>query len=238
MSPIGYATILVAPRHDQATSFVQPVSRQAFRVLSRLRVPVRTYFGPLIGIEKLWIDLAIEKRKGVQFLLGVLVAHGRSDEKGLSEADDRILFDHCTARQLQGAIIVLCSCLKSGDFAHRIVQPSVGIRSVIGYENELRILPSVFFSRWRFWQYIWPWSWYHRYQQAFANAVLVPIEALVSQNCSVKEAVEMGRAAWIALIADSSFDPRVRHAIAKNAKNLRWWPPESQDERLMFPTLS
>lgn len=226
--------VLVWVKHDRVTSFLENVSKKSRDILSRLRIPIREYTGSAAEIARLWVDLASLKQQGGQIVLGVFVAHGREDQAGLSGATGDVLFEHCTAKQMQGAILVMNSCLLSGDFPYRIVGPEIGVRAVIGYKERLRVFPSGFFPRWHVWQSVWPWSTFRRFREAFANAVVSPIHALVVQGYSVEEAVERGRTAWRDLANDKTFDKRLRHVIAKNAGNLQSWPTKS-GERLINP---
>lgn len=231
-APQRHKSLLVAVSHDSPTSFVYLAHKKAKAILEVLNVPIREFTHGDFNLKHIYVDLMADKVDGYTYVIGVLIAHGSRNEKGLVEGEGELLFEKQTAKELSGAVLLLCSCLRSGHFATRIVQQDIGVRAVIGYKDKLRIMPrDLMPSPWH-WAYWYPWSWYHSFRIAFNDALLVPLSALIIDKCSIDQACKKGQDAWMALVGDKSYDARIRHVLVKNVRNLTHWPTTVANQKL------
>lgn len=215
----GYeAAVVVATSHDWATSFASLAAEKAIEVLKRANIPTFDFCGDRATISRLYTDLLALTQLGWRFRLGVFIAHGDTDQKGLLEDTKTLLFDAERAKLLRGATLLLCSCLKTGDFARRITEPDIGVATVIGHHDQLCLCPKNYFNGW-----VWP-TQINAFREAFADAAISPLVALVERSASVPDAVRQGKMEWFKLACNYAFDEPIRHLMYLNYKRLSCWP--------------
>src|SRR5579871_3683895 len=218
MAESGSFAFVAATSHDRATSFIYPAARKAIEFLRRQGLEVLDFTGDHATTMRMWTEFWERKSRGERRRIGVIYAHGDKGQQGLIDEERQLLFSVQEAKVLAGSILLLCSCLKAGDFPRRIIQPDVGVRAVIGYHGRLFVpLPKLLGG--------WPLRvlGYERFRDRFADVVNTPLVALLAQQCSVDEACWRTQGAWASLAADSK-EVRLGQLMITNRNNLGYWP--------------
>ena len=171
-------------------------------------------FDSKANLRNVYTELYTKRRKkNSVFTFGFFAAHG--SEKGLHERSGRLLLELQTCRQFDKAVLVLCSCLKTGKFPEKVIELHIEgrrcVRAVIGYEEKMGVVNPSFFNRFD-----------PGYPKAFGEVIECHVSALLAGK-SVVETVEAIRKEWYQLLTYRHLSQRSRLVCSYNAGKIRSW---------------
>lgn len=214
------AAVVFATEHDWPTHFIVPAAADAEGLL-RSRYRVLSFFPPRATLEHLYVELAAhtsfatQENEALQFVFGYFSAHGSTG--GLTEANGQVFLDPVLCEKLSGAILVLASCLETGDFPAKVTGPGGPVRAVIGFESSLvvgraQLINSMTGAR------------FAQYRRHYCDVLIEPVRSLLGGS-DVQRATEDARNAWSLLRRDPSVPAslEIQSLWQTNAERLRFW---------------
>jgi hypothetical protein len=215
------AALIAATSHDAPTKLVSEAIKGIPGLLEK-ELPamhVHPFFDKNALLKSIFTGLVIAKRKHHRFVLGVFGAHG--SEQGLHEAGGELLLELQTCKQFNEAVLVLCSCLHSGDFPRRATDLTVNgmhpVLAVLGYQDKMRLpkFRSVFFNP--------------RARRVMKEALIRMIEQHVIplvRGESVAAAARHVQDEWRRLSVSPQYSEEFRFICSANSLAYRCWPEQ------------
>ncbi len=211
------AAIVVTTAHDRPT---KRISRASERIPDLLRKSgkfksVSEYHdakAKKVKLKDVYVGMT-ELRRTAEFVFGFFAAHG--SERGLHGANGELLLELETCKQFRDAVLVLCSCLKTGQFPDEVVRLCVGkrrcVRSVIGYRGRMRVPRPTFVEK---------------FDPRFSLALQEMIEAHAGpllKNQSVERTIDEIKAKLFGLLTQDGLSHESRLVISFNIHRLQPW---------------
>lgn len=215
----NFGAVVLATRHDSASSFVYPAAQEVSQLLCQTFTTISLL--PFDGSENLFVEMFASccgSGEGckTEFVLGYLSAHG-SDRASLI-MDQHVVFDEATAKLFsKNAILVLTACLLKGGLAEKITNESVS--AVIGYTSKLlvpgdRLEDDLSGEE------------FEKFKMRFLNTLVSTVHMLLQSDKNARDAYEATLKSWH-YIRDTAFNSTLRTIAATNAFRLRLWGKET-----------
>ena len=211
------AAIVVVTAHDGPTKRISKASMRIPDLLKKAGkfksvLEYRDTKAKKVKLQNVYVGMTGLRRKA-ELVFGFFAAHG--SERGLHGANGKLLLELQTCKQFRDAVLVLCSCLKTGQFPDEVVKLGVGkrrcVRSVIGYREKMRVPRPTFVEK---------------FDPRFSQALQEMIEAHVSpllKNKSVERTIEEIKAKLFDLLTRNSLSHESRLVISFNIHRLQSW---------------
>ena len=211
------AAIVVVTAHDGPTKRISKASVRIPNLLeksgkSKIVLQYRDTKAKKVRLHDVYVGMT-ELRRKAEFVFGFFAAHG--SERGLHGANWELLLELQTCKQFRDAVLVLCSCLKTGRFPDEVVKLRAGtrlcVRSVIGYREKMRVPGSTFIEK---------------LDPRFSDALQEMIEAHVLpllQNKSVEQAIKEIKAKLYEILTRNCLSQESRLVISFNIPRLQSW---------------
>jgi hypothetical protein len=188
-APPERVALVVATNYDDATKFIRPAADAAVEMLRAHGHEVLAVVDADAVLTALDRVLDDTKGKNQQVETVFVCAHGREGEDGVAQKGGRLLFGYMQAQKVGGAVLYLCSCLKTGRFPEAITESRIGVHAIIGYMDELQIYPTGALQRWL-------QSTAEEYRRDLVQALVAPLRHVLESNGNLEEAIVHGRIAW------------------------------------------
>lgn len=189
----GFRVLVVLASHDKPTRTVTKACEGIERWLDGLGYTVERIAGEQATTARVHELMRRRQVEGSPFRAAFIVAHGSRRgvyNKVPGDSGSKIILQASSCSLFKSATLVVCSCLKTGEFPSEAVQRSfvdggTAVGAVIGYAPKLQIFPSE--SKWR---------WLTRIQKEVLSQIMAAHAAGLREGVTADEAIEMVRRTW------------------------------------------